>query len=276
MDIFQAIILGLLQGATEFLPVSSSGHLVLVPWLLGWEKASLTFDTTVHLGTLVAVLIYFRGDIWRIIQGVLVTLRERNFTHTEGRLGWLILLGSVPAAVLGLLFEDFFEQLFGSPALVSVLLLVTGLILLLSERISQRADSTGRVRSLDGLGVKDSLLIGLAQAGAIAPGISRSGATIAAGLGLNINREAAARFSFLLALPIILGAGLLKLKDALELGLSGNELTALLVGFVVAAVSGYSCIALLLAYIRRHSLMIFTIYCWSFGLFCLIMTWVRG
>ncbi len=270
MTIIQAIILGLLQGVTEFLPISSSGHLVLVPWLLGWDKASLTFDTVVHLGTLVAVVIYFRQDIWRIMRGVWVTLQQRNLADPAGRLGWLIALGSIPAALLGLLLEDFFENLFGAPLIVSSLLLVTGLILLLSERMSQR------LRSLEMIGVVDSLLIGLAQAGAIAPGISRSGATIAAGLVLKIDREAAARFSFLLALPIILGAGLLKLKDTLAVGVSGSEVVILLVGFVVAAVSGYACIYFLMAYIRRHSLYIFTAYCWLFGLFCLIMIFVRG
>ena len=270
MTIFQALLLGILQGATEFLPISSSGHLVLVPWLLNWQKPGLTFDTIVHLGTLVAVVIYFRRDIWRIFIGLLATLRERSLVNDDGRLGWLIALGSVPAAVIGFLLEDFFEALFGAPLIVSCLLLVTGLILFLSERASKRD------RSLTAIGVKDSLLIGLAQAGAIAPGISRSGATIAAGLGLNVNREAAARFSFLLALPIILGAGLFKLKDTLEIGISGGEATVLVAGFLAAAISGYACIYFLLAYVRRHSLYIFAWYCWAFGLLCLIVALVRA
>jgi len=270
MTIFQAIVLGVLQGATEFLPVSSSGHLVLVPWLLGWPKASLTFDTVVHLGTLGAVIVYFRQDIWQIARGVWQTLRQRSLADPHGRLGWLIALGSLPAAVLGLLFEDFFEHLFGVPLIVSILLLVTGLILFLSEKMSQRT------RGLETLGVKDALLIGLAQAAAIAPGISRSGATIAAGLGLNIGRAAAARFSFLLALPIILGAGLFKIKDAVAIGISSAEITVLIIGFLVAAGSGYACIYFLMSYIRRHSLYLFTGYCWAFGLFCLIMVFVRG
>lgn len=198
------------------------------------------------------------------------TLQRRNLTDPDGRLGWLIVLGSIPAAFFGLLLENFFEDLFGVPLIVSCLLLVTGGILLLSERMPQ-----GR-RGLGTIGVKDSLLIGLAQAAAIAPGISRSGATIAAGLALKIDREAAARFSFLLALPAILGAGVLKLRETLTIGVSGNEVTLLLVGFVVAAVSGYACIYFLLAYIRRHRLYIFTAYCWLFGLFCLVMVFVRG
>jgi len=270
MSIMQAILLGLLQGATEFLPISSSGHLVLVPWLLGWQKASLTFDTMVHLGTLVAVVIYFRRDIGQVIRGVWVTLRERSLADMHGRLGWFILLGSIPAALLGLLLEDFFEELFSAPVIVACLLLVTGLILWLSERMSQR------LRTLDKIGARDSLLIGLAQAGAIAPGISRSGATIAAGLALNVNREAAARFSFLLALPVILGAGLLKLKDMVLAGVTPGEASLMAVGFIVAAVSGYVCIYFLLAYIRRNTLYVFTAYCWLFGLFCLGMIFWRG
>ena len=270
MTIFQAILLGLLQGATEFLPISSSGHLVLVPWLLGWKKASLTFDIVVHLGTLVALIIYFRTDLGRVVRGLLISVRDRSLADAEGRLGWLIVLGSIPTAVFGLLFEDFFARLFAGPLIVSSLLLVTGLIVFLSERMSQR------LRRLETLGVKDSLLIGLAQVGALAPGISRSGTTIAMGLALNIEREAAARFSFLLALPIILGASLLEIKQALEIGITDGEVMNLGVGFLVAAISGYACIYFLLSYVRRHSLYLFTAYCWLFGIFSLIVFFVRG
>jgi undecaprenyl-diphosphatase len=262
--------LGILQGATEFLPVSSSGHLVLVPWLLGWPSSGLTFDTTVHLGTLLAVLIYFRHDVWQIILGVLKTLQTRSLRDDHGRLGWLIVLGSIPAAVIGLLFEDFFESLFGNPTYVSIFLLVTGLILLISEKLA------ARTRALDSLTVKDSLLIGLAQAAAITPGISRSGSTIAAALALNINREAAARFSFLLSLPIIFGAGLLQLKDAVEVGVDGGEISLLVTGFVAAGLTGYACIYWLMGYVRRHRLYVFTAYCWTFGLLCLIISLFRG
>ncbi|RME41645.1 MAG: undecaprenyl-diphosphatase UppP [Caldilineae bacterium] len=270
MTPLQAIVLGLLQGATEFLPISSSGHLVLVPWLLGWNASGLTFDTTVHLGTLVAVVVYFWRDIEQIVVGVLKTLRDRNLDDFYGRLGWLIVVGSIPAAVAGALLESFFERLFGTPALVSIFLLVTGLILLLSERVARRT------RELETIGWRDSVLIGLAQAAAIAPGISRSGSTIAAGLALGIRREAAARFSFLLALPVIFGAGMLKLKDAIAVGVSGDEVTLLVLGFGAAAVSGYACIHFLLRYVRRRSLYLFTAYCWAFGLFGLVVALVRG
>lgn len=267
MSILQAFILGLVQGATEFLPISSSGHLVLVPWLLGWGDINdLTFDTTVHLGTLVAVLIYFRSDVLAILQGVLKTLRQRNLNDVNGRLGWFILLGTVPAAVAGVLLEDFFEQLFGSPTIVSILLLVTGALLFFSERVAQR------LREAESVSWSDSLMIGVAQAAAIAPGISRSGATIAAGLALGLKREAAARFSFLLALPIIAGAGLLKLIEALQTGVLSGQGSILVIGFITAAVSGYACIHFLLAYLRQRSLYIFTAYCWIFGAFCLVIS----
>jgi len=270
MSALHAIVLGLLQGATEFLPISSSGHLVLVPWLLGWDASSLTFDTTVHLGTLVAVVVYFWRDIGRIVGGVLKTLRDRNLDDFYGRLGWLIVVGSIPAAAAGALLESFFERLFGTPALVSILLLVTGLILFASERASRRT------RALESVGWRDGILIGLAQAAAIAPGISRSGSTIAAGLALGIRREAAARFSFLLAMPVIFGAGVFKLKDAIAVGVSGAEVTALSLGFLAAALSGYACIHFLLSYLRRRSLYLFAGYCWAFGLFSLLVALVRG
>ena len=268
MTFLQAVILGLLQGLTEFLPISSSGHLVLVPWLLGWQASSLTFDTTVHLGTLLAVTLYFRADLGLISAGMLRTLRDGSLQDINGRLGWLVILGAIPAALLGLLLEDIFARIFSAPALVAGLLLLTGLILFLSERIAQR------LRALESLTWRDSWWIGLAQAAAIAPGISRSGATIATGLALGIQREAAARFSFLIALPVILGAWLVKLQGTVKVGIDQAEMTTLAIGFAVAALSGYACIHFLLSYLRRRSLTLFAIYCWVFGLVCLIIALV--
>ncbi|MFQ5576668.1 MAG: undecaprenyl-diphosphatase UppP [Anaerolineae bacterium] len=270
MTVIQALVLGLLQGATEFLPVSSSGHLVLVPWLLGWDAPGLTFDTTVHLGTLLAVGVYFRRDIRLMAQGVLDTVRRRNLQNPHGKLGWLIAAGSVPAALAGFFLQDFFAALFDAPALVSGLLLLTGLILFASERAARRR------RELDGLGWRDGLLIGLAQAAAIAPGISRSGATIAAGLAVGLQRQAAARFSFLLALPVIIGAGVFQLQEVVRVGANGAQMLALAIGFAAAALSGYACIHFLLAYVRRRSLYLFAAYCWGFGVLCLIVALARG
>ncbi|MCM8789129.1 MAG: undecaprenyl-diphosphate phosphatase, partial [Candidatus Omnitrophica bacterium] len=186
--VIETIALSIVQGITEFIPVSSSGHLVLVPWLLGWGKPELVFDTTLHLGTMVAVLAYFWRDWREIGRGWVKSLILRDWSNAtpEARLGWLIIIGTVPAAAMGLALEDFFENLFGSPAWVAALLLVTGAFLFLSERFSCRH------RQMRALSLFEAALIGLAQGLAIAPGISRSGATIAMGLMLGLVREDAA------------------------------------------------------------------------------------
>jgi undecaprenyl-diphosphatase len=269
VEIYQAIILGFVQGATEFIPVSSSGHLVLVPWLLGWDSPGLVFDTAVHWGTLVAVLLYFRHD-WRL----LVTAWVRSFTRRErrspeSRLVWLLLLGTVPAALLGFIFEDFFESLFGEPGWVSVFLLVTAGLLAVAERAGSRR------RKLSDVTPMDALLIGLGQAAAIAPGMSRSGATISVGLLRGLRRQDAARFSFLLATPIILGAGLLKLVDLVRVPDPLVYAPVLVVGFVTAAAVGYVCIWGLLRYLERGSLYVFSAYCALLGVTCLVVYWLR-
>jgi len=203
------------------------------------------------------------------VLGMLKTLRTRKLNDFYGKLGWLLLVGSIPAALAGVLLNSLFEQLFGTPLLVSIFLLVTGAILFFSESVASRT------RELESIGWKDGILIGVAQAFAIAPGISRAGSTIAAGLALGIRREAAARFSFLLALPIIFGAGMLQLKDAIEVGLNSSEITLLGAGFIAAAVTGFAAIHFLLSYLRRHSLYLFVGYCWAFGLFGVVMAIVR-
>ena len=269
MGIIQAIVLGLLQGATEFIPVSSSGHLVLVPWLLGWGSPGLVFDTVVHWGTLVAVLAYFWRDWLELIGAWLRGLVRWDWRDPLARLAWLLILGSIPAAVLGFLFEDFFESLFGEPAWVAFFLLVTAALLSLGELFGKRR------RELVDLRWTDALLIGLAQASAIAPGISRSGATISTGLFRGLERDAAARFSFLLATPIIFGAGLFKLTDLGAMADPGGQILALVAGFLAAAVAGYVCIWVLLRYLQRGSLYPFAIYCAGAGVFCLIVAWIR-
>jgi undecaprenyl-diphosphatase len=269
MDIIQAIVLGLLQGATEFIPVSSSGHLVLVPWLLGWESPGLVFDTVVHWGTLVAVLAYFWRDWVAVIGAWVRGLVRWDWRDPLARLMWLLILGSVPAAVLGFLLEDFFESLFGKPVWVAFFLLVTAALLALSEFMTARSRDTGDLNWLD------ALLIGLAQASAIAPGISRSGATMAAGLFRGLDRPAAARFSFLLATPIIFGAGLLQLTDLVGAADAAAQIPTLAAGFLAAAMAGYVCIWALLRYLQRGRLYPFAIYCAVAGTFFLIMAWVR-
>jgi undecaprenyl-diphosphatase len=279
MSIWQALVLGLIQGATEFIPISSSGHLTLVPWLLDWHfdpVLKAAFDVLTHWGTLVAVVAVFWRDLWDLLLGGLRTLaglREggargvvsRAKEDPHGRLAWLIVIGSIPAAVLGVLLEDFFEMLFGTPALVSMLLLVTAGLLALSEYLGKKG------REVADLGVLDALLIGLGQALAIAPGISRSGATIASGLLRGVKRDAAARFSFLLSTPVIVGAGIWQLKDLFASGAEA-ALGPMAVGFVASAAIGYGCIRFLLGYLRRKGLYPFAVYCAVAGTACLLIS----
>ena len=259
MDIIQAIILGLVQAASEFVPISSSGHLVLVPWLLGWPQPSLVFDTVVHWGTLVAVLIYFWRDFVALASAWGRSLASRNLDAPDARIAWLIIVGTVPTALMGYVGEDLFESLLAAPAWVAGFLLVTGLALALSERLGQRRKEPHQLTFLD------SIIIGIAQGCAIAPGISRSGATMAAGLFCGLKREAAARYSFLLATPTIFGAGLQQLLDLFKTGNVAAHLPPLILGFLAAAISGYLCIRFLLSYLQRGSLYVFAVYCWLAG-----------
>jgi len=266
----RAIFLGLLQGATEFLPVSSSGHLVLAPWILGWKNPGLAFDAMLHLGTLVSVVSYFWRDFIDLASAWIASLRGRSSQEPEARVAWLIIWGTLPAAVMGLTLEGLFERLFAAPVWVSILLLVTGLLLFLGERVQK---SESRMETLTWL---DALLVGLAQGVAIAPGVSRSGATISAGLWRGLAREEAARFSFLLAPLAILGANLLQLWDLAKLSSAGEVASTLLLGFLAAAVSGYLAIRFFLGFLKRRSLYPFSLYCWLLGTLTLLLTLLRG
>ncbi|OQY19086.1 MAG: undecaprenyl-diphosphatase UppP [Anaerolineaceae bacterium 4572_32.1] len=270
MTTLQAIFLGILQGATEFIPVSSSGHLVLLPWLLGWPEPGLVFDAIVHWGTVLAVLAVFWRDLGRLLAAGLKSLRTRSLADPEARVAWWIVIGTVPAVIVGYLFQDFFASLFGTPIAAACFLLITGLILIASERLG------ARTREAHEMSWYDALLIGLAQAAAIAPGISRSGATIAAGLLLGVKRTAAARYSFLLSVPVILGAGALSLLDLFSDGVPAGEWPLLIGGFLAAALSGYLCIRFLLNYLRRGRLYVFAAYLWLFGLLNLVVALARG
>ncbi len=274
MNIIQAIVLGIVQGLTEFIPISSSGHLVLVPWALGWPSPGLLFDTMLHWGTLAAVVIYFWRDWIEIIRGFFRSLFTRGpwssaaggrLAHPDNRLAWAIILGTIPAVVIGFLFKDFIESLFNTPAAVGAFMLVTAAILALSERYGRRE------RPLDCINIPDSVAVGFAQAAAIAPGLSRSGATISAGLARGLDRESAARYSFLLATPAILGAGLLQLFDVAR----GTEpavtsAAAVVAGTLAAAIVGYLCIRFLLSYLRRGKLYPFAIYCAVVGVLVIV------
>ncbi len=262
MTIWHAILLGVVQGLTEFLPISSSAHLIVVPWLAGWPEPGLEFDVALHLGTLLAVLIYFWRDLIRMAIAFLVGIKIRKpFVDHNSRLAWIILLGSIPAAIVGYTFNDaidsYFHQGSGghrSIVLIAVLLIILGLILFVAERIASH------VRPMEDLRWKDGLIIGSAQALALLPGVSRSGSTITAGLMTGLKRDSAARFSFLLGVPAIVGAGALETKKVLDAGLDADQLTMFLAGGITAAIVGYLTIAFLLRFLRTNSTLIFVGY----------------
>jgi len=248
---------------------------VLVPWLLGWPSPSLAFDTIVHWGTLVAVIAYFWRD-WR----ALISAWVRGLVHWDwrdpmARLAWLLIIGTIPAAVIGYLFESLFESLFSAPVWVSLFLLATAVMLVLAEWLGSRSTAGARGLQMDSLRWPHALVIGFGQAVAIAPGISRSGATMSTGLAGGLQRPAAARFSFLLSAPVILGAGLLQLAKLASEPNALAQVPTLAAGFAVAAVIGYVCIWGMLRYLQRGKLYPFAIYCAAFGTFCLVVAWLR-
>jgi undecaprenyl-diphosphatase len=271
VSLLQALILGIVQGVTEYIPVSSSAHLVLVPWLLGWPEPPFTFDVLVQWGTLVGVFVYFWGDLWDIVRAVLLALAHRRpFETPAARMGWYIVLGTLPAVGFGFFLKDFFERAFGAPVYVAALLLGTAAILAAAERFGRRE------RTTSGLGWLDALIVGCWQVVALLPGISRSGATIGGAILRGFDRYSSARFSFLLSVPALLGAGLIAILDLVKAGSLAADLPALSISFVAAAVSGYLCIRWLLGYLQRRSLAVFAAYCALFGLFCLAVALVRG
>ena len=275
MDL-RALFLGLLQGATEFLPVSSSGHLVLIPWLLGWPLPSLAFDAMVHWGTLVAVIAYFWRDWLALLRGAWAGLRTRSLSDPAARLVLLLIVGTIPGVLAGVFLEDFFEGMFARPAAASGFLLLTAAILTLAELGWARRTLGPAPRALPALSWADALAVGLAQAVAILPGVSRSGATIAAGLGRGLEREAAARFSFLLSAPIILGAGAMQLWKLVQAGTLAGEAPLLAAGFLTALASGFAAIHFLLNYVRRRPLYPFALYCILLGILGLTVAALRG
>ena len=252
--VLEAAILGLLQGLTEFLPISSSAHLIVVPEIMGWQDQfinSNAFDVMLHMGTLLALVVYFWRDLWALFIAWLASIRERAIHGDPNRrLAWLLVIASVPGALLGAAGESFFDTFFRDPgriAFIAGLLAVGALLLGVGEIVGRRN------RRMSDLGVRDAIGIGVAQALALFPGISRSGITIAAGLYLGLEREAAARFSFLMATPIIAGAGIWKGREIVGGGLAGADIAPLIVGFVTAAVAGFAAIAFLLSFLRRRS-----------------------
>lgn len=258
MEVLQAIILGIVQGASEFLPISSSGHLILVPKLFGWTGVvdSLSFDVALHFATSVAVIVYFWSDWLRLIRAFLANFPkgiDSIWKNTDSRLFVLLVVGSLPAAIFGYLFQDFVEEKVRNSVLVASLLIIFALVLLVAEKIGKKN------RSQNSLGLLDSLLIGVAQAVAIFPGVSRSGITISTGLFQGLTRAEAAKFSFMLSTPIILGAALLRSKDILA-GADNGSIAVFVAGFIAAAVSSWLAIKILLAFVQRRGFMVFVIY----------------
>jgi undecaprenyl-diphosphatase len=258
MSVLHAIVLGAVQGLTEFIPISSSGHLVLVPEALGWDQPGLAFDVMLHVASLVALLGYFRKDLVALVRGVVTGDRAAR------RLAALLAIGTIPAAIAGLVLNDYFEEAFTDAKAAAIQLLFTAAILIGAELLHRRNERRPeKARTIDDLTPVDAGVIGVAQAISILPGISRSGSTIAAGLGLKMDRDDSARFAFLLAIPALFGAALVKVPD-----MGGAELssTAAIAGFVASLITSYAAIAGLIRYLRRRSLYPFAAYCVVAGL----------
>lgn len=260
LEFLEAIVLGVIQGLTEFLPVSSSGHLLLAQYFLGLnqERFGLSFDVALHLGTLVAVILYFWRDLLRMAAAFLRSLARRSMSEPDARLAWLLIASTVPAALIGYFLEDFFAGVVRSPWVVVFNLVLVGILFIVGEAVGRRS------RDASKLGFGEAVGIGVAQAAALVPGVSRSGATITLGLFLGLKREEAARFSFLMSVPIIAGAGTLQLGEALADGMGPSESLNFGAGFLTSAVVGYLAIRFFLRFVQDHSLRAFAYY--RFGL----------
>lgn len=275
---WQALTLGLVQGMTELLPISSSGHLILVPWLFDWtylqehDEFNQTFDVSLHLGTCVAVGAYFWHDVVALVRAWLGTLRQRSLADTEGKLAWVVLVATVPAALAGFLLEDVIAANLGEPWQIAIFLAVFGLLLGWADRRPQRS-------TMGDLSLREGLAVGLAQCLALMPGVSRSGITITAGRLLGLERDSAARFSFLLLLPITVGAVVFKgLTDVVLADLPSGMAGPFTVGVLASLAAGLVAILFLLDYVRRHSYDAFVVYrlCLAAAILLLIATGVRS
>ncbi|HZD56309.1 MAG TPA: undecaprenyl-diphosphatase UppP [Anaerolineales bacterium] len=269
LTVIQSIILGIVQGITEFLPISSSGHLVLTPFLFGWKipaNQAFAFDVLVQVATLVAVFTYFWQDLiaifWATLRGI---LEKRPFSTPEARLGWYLILATIPAATIGVIIRVAVENAFESPYAVAIFLLVTAVLLLIAERVGRHN------RPMESLNWRDALTMGFFQILALFPGISRSGATITGGMIQNLERPTAARFSFMMSIPVMLAAGLLATVDMMRIPHVASFLPSFIPGFITSAVVGYLAIHWLLSFLNRHPLHVFAIYCAILGLISLAL-----
>lgn len=259
MDTLQVIILALIQGLTEFLPISSSAHLILPAQLFGWQDQGLSFDVAVHIGSLLAVILYFRQEIWAMLTAWLASIFKGQH-RDDSKLAWWIILATLPAVILGFTFKDMIETHLRGPGVIAITTVIFGLLLWLADKMSR--DELTEYQT----GWRKALLIGFAQALALIPGTSRSGATITAALMLGLKREAAARFSFLMSIPVILGAALLMGKDLVSEGVA-IDYQALALGVVMSFAAAYLCIHLFLKVISKMGMMPFVIYRLALGIF---------
>ncbi|PYV33210.1 MAG: undecaprenyl-diphosphatase UppP [Acidobacteria bacterium] len=268
MPLYQAIVLAIVQGLAEFLPISSTAHLILFPWLLGWKDPGLTFDVALHVGTLAAVAVYFRRQWLRLGAAALGLGADSDAARTERRLFWFLVAGTIPGGIAGFLLQHAAEEKFRQPWLIGLSLLAVGLLMWAGDR------TEGHEKSLERTGLADALWIGLAQAFAVVPGVSRSGATMTAGLFRGMTREASARFSFLLATPIITGAALVKGFELRHEGLAPEMRLPFFAGIVVSGLVGYLVVAFLLRYLAHRTFKIFVIYRLALGVVVLLLGWL--
>lgn len=267
MTVFQALVLGVIQGLAEFLPISSSAHLALTPWLLGWPEPGLAFDTSLHLGTLVAVLWYFQEEWRRLAASAWEIVRTRTVTTDSERRVIFLIIATIPGGLGGLLLEDLAETVFRAPVITGIALIVLGVLLWAVDRWARHD------RPLDGMAWTDALLFGLAQVTALVPGVSRSGATMTMGRALQFTREGAAVFSFLMSMPITLAAVMVKLPDAIR---EREVVLPLIVGVIASGASGWLAISVLLKFVARHSFGVFALYRLALGGFVLTLLWMRA
>ena len=287
MTTIEAVILGIVQGLTEFIPISSSAHLIIVPWLFQWTDPALTslpFDVALHLGTLVAVLWYFSDDWLQLVRAGIRSLIERKIGDDPDRkLAWFLLIGSIPGGIAGVLLEGKINDWFHQPntpiqanamIVMAVIIALLGTVLLLAEKLAHHS------RALEQLTLRDTIIVGFAQALAVFPGVSRSGSTITAGLAVGLKRETAARFSFLLSAPIIAGAGLKSLTEIYSASVNGgiaqSDLVLFPIGVVAAAISGYLTIRFLLRFLQSHPTDIFVYYRWGLAILIVLVALTRG
>lgn len=286
MVFIEAIILGIVQGLTEYIPISSSAHLIIVPWLFKWTDPTLTslsFDVALHMGTLIAVIGFFAADWLRLIGAWFASIKEGKIAgNTDRRLAWLILLGCIPGGIAGVLGESKIDELFHQPNVpikTNAILVLAVIIILLAFALFIVERAAKHTRNMDSLTWKDVAIIGLAQALAIFPGVSRSGSTITAWMAVGLKREDAARFSFLLGAPIIAGAGLKSAWDLAQQAQMGvvasNQWTLFILGFIASAISGYFCIKYLLRFLQSHSTDVFVYYRWTLAALIVVVALVR-